>query len=274
MMKNLRLLLLLVVALLAMQVSATAKSNPVHTLQLSKQLKAKTLFYPYRDPAGVTGSKSKGLQGITVDEHQQYYLTYSTGDKTRYGYIYKYSSKGKLLKKSERLTIGHGQAIAYKDGYLYQLADIRGQNRYTLQKINVKTFKVERKWLVPSTIHPNVIAMLDKNTAVGVSKSGNGYDLNKIHLGKGKEADRDWREKVHINGLVGTTPGKEVQGFAYGKGKYYILSNGEYMIVNPDGSQSQKLRLNTDREPEGISITNSGRIVMGFNKLNEIFIEM
>lgn len=260
----------------------SSKSTIINTLQFSNEVTLKTLFYPYRDTKSnlltkdiqdPTQSKAQTLQGITSDDNDNYYVTYATGDTTRYGYIYKYDKKGVLIKKSKKLTMGHGQAITYKNGYLYQIADIRGEDNYTLQKMNANSLTVIKKWVIPSTIHPNVIAMIDDNTAVGVSKSADGYDINKIHLGEDEEAFRDWREKVHISGLIGNTPGKEVQGFAFGNEKYYLLSNGEYMTFNPDGTNIEHISLNTDREPEGIAITKDGKILMGFAQVNEIFIQ-
>ncbi|ALC88704.1 hypothetical protein AM500_01980 [Bacillus sp. FJAT-18017] len=246
----------------------------IHSLTFSNKIAVKTLFYPYRNSSTVTNLNDiRSLQGIAVDQYNNMYLTYATGDKTTYGYIYKYSPKGVLLKKSARLTIGHGQAIAYKSGYLYQLADVKGQESYTLQKINPSTLTVVRKWKVPTSIHPNVVAMLDSNTAVAVSKSGDGYDINKIHLGSGTWATRDWREKIHISGMIGTTSGKPIQGFAYGNGKYYLLSNGEYMTFDKYGKNKVRVKLNTTREPEGITINSAGKILIQFNKLNEVFIQ-
>ncbi|PLT28842.1 hypothetical protein [Peribacillus deserti] len=253
-------------------VSAAAQ-NLAHTITFSNKVQVKTLFYPYRDPANVSADAAKGLQGITVDPSSNMYLTYATGDKTRYGYIYKYNSKGVLLKTSKLLTLGHGQAISYKDGYLYQLADVKGQASYTLQKINPNTLTVVRTWTVPSIIHPNVMGMLNSTTAIGISKVGDGYDINKIHLGSGRDATRDWREKIHIKGQIGKTPKKEIQGFAIGNGKYYLLSNGEYMTCNMDGTSIKKVSLNTTREPEGIAVNKYGKILISLNKLNEVFIQ-
>lgn len=254
-------------------IHAKTTSNPIHTMTFSNKVKVRTMFYPYRDPAKVRSSIAKGLQGITLDEQNNFYLTYATGDKQHYGYIYKYSNKGKLIKKSKLLRIGHGQAISYKDGYLYQLADVKGDASFTLQKININTLTVIRTWKVPSSIHPNVIGMLDSKTVIGVSKSGDGYDLNKIHLTDSQNAIRDYREKLHIKGLVGKTPGKEVQGFAIGKGQYYILSNEEYASFNFDGTNVKHISLNTNREPEGIAFNSSGKLLITFNKLNEVFIQ-
>ncbi|MFS0634986.1 hypothetical protein AB1K84_03735 [Mesobacillus foraminis] len=254
-------------------ISVYAGTNSVHTLKFSNNIKVKTLFYPYRDPANIKGTAAKGLQGITADPKNNFYLTYGTADKTTYGYIYKYSSKGKLLKKSKKLTIGHGQAISYMDGFLYQIADIKGQKSYMLQKINPETLTVVKKWRIPSAIHPNVLAMQDANTAIAVSKAGDGYDINKIHLGKGPEATRDWREKIHVKGLIGKTPKKEIQGFAIGGHSYYLLSNGEYMTFDRNGKNIKRVSLNTAREPEGIAILKNGKLVIAFNKLNEIFIQ-
>lgn len=251
------------------QAMTTEKNMQKNMIQFSNKVKIKTLFYPYRDALHGT----QFLQGITADNKDNYYVTYAIGDQNRYGYIYKYNKNGELLKKSKKLTIGHGQAITFKSGYLYQIADIKGKSNYTLQKINTNTLKVVRKWLIPPMIHPNVIAMIDDQTAVGASKSGDGYDINKIHLGEGKEATRDWKEKFHISGLIGRTPGKEVQGFAFGNGEYFLLSNGEYMTFNPDGSNVKRILLNTNREPEGIAIANNGKIIIAFNKINEIFIQ-
>jgi hypothetical protein len=252
---------------------AQAATDPNHTLTFSNKLKVKTLFYPYRDPAGVTGTSAKGLQSITIDSANNFYLTYSTGDKTRYGYIYKYSQKGKLLKKSKQLTVGHGQAISYMDGYLYVIADIQGNTNYTLQKINPATWNVVEKWVIPSSIHPNVLAMQDANTAIAVSKSAGGYDINKIHLGNNIMAERDWREKIHVGGLTGNTLNKPIQGFTIGNGQYYLLLNGEYITFNLDGTNIKHVSLNTDREPEGIAIMEDGKLVIQFNKLNEVFIQ-
>lgn len=258
--------------IIANQLVVQASSNTVHTIKFNNNLQIKTLFYPYRDPANVFGNAAIGLQGLTTDGNN-IYLTYATGDKNHYGYIYKYRPNGTLLKKSSLLTIGHGQAISYKNGYLYQLADIRGQASYTLQKINLTTLKVIRTWKIPSTIHPNVISMQDSNTAIGISKVGDGYDINKIHLGTSYEATRYWQEKIHIDGLIGKTAGKEIQGFTFGNGQYYLLSNGEYMTFNSDGTNMNRVSLNTTREPEGIAITQSGKIMIAFNKLNEIFLQ-
>ncbi|WP_409297353.1 hypothetical protein V1498_05475 [Peribacillus sp. SCS-26] len=246
-------------------------ADPVHTLTFGNKIQLKTLFYPYRDTGAVSSASARGLQGITLDGSSNIYLTYSTGDKTRYGYIYKYSSSKKLLKVSKLLTIGHGQAVSYKNGYLYQLADIKGQTNYYLYKINPDTLTVVRKWKVPSTIHPNVIAMKDSSTAIAVSKSGDGYDINKIHLGSGPDATRDWREKVHIKGMIGKTVNKEIQGFAMGNGLYYLLSNGEYAAFKPDGTSLKRVSLNTSREPEGIAVNSQGKILISFNKVNEVF---
>ncbi|WHY92329.1 hypothetical protein QNK12_02055 [Neobacillus cucumis] len=256
------------------RVQGESLANPTHTITFGNKIKVKTMFYPYRDPKNVTGSTAKGLQGLAADGNDNIYLTYATGDKTHYGYIYKYNRKGELMKKSKLLTIGHGQALSYISGYLFQLADIKGQPSYTLQKINPSTLMVERTWKVPSTIHPNVIAMEDSKTAIAVSKSGDGYDINKIHLGAGKNAIRDWREKIHISGLIGKTSKKEIQGFSIGNGLYYLLSNGEYMSFLANGGKKKRISLNTKREPEGIFINKSGKIFIAFNKLNEVFISM
>lgn len=278
--KKIRLCTLVLIALIILQsfnpifvLRIQAATNPNHTLTFGNNLKVKTLFYPYRDPAGVKKTVARGLQGITVDSNNNFYLTYSTGDKTKYGYIYKYSQKGKLLKISKKLTIGHGEAISYMDGYLYEIADIVGQVNYTLQKIDPTTLTVVNQWKIPSTIHPNVLAMQDANTAIVISKSGDGYDINKIHVVNDELATRDWREKIHVSGLDGNTANKPIQGFAIGNGLYYLLLNGEYMTFNPDGTNVKRVSLNTSREPEGIVIMKKGKLVIQFNKLNEIFIQ-
>ncbi len=278
--KKTRLCTLVLIALIILQsfisifvLHIKAATNPNHTLTFGNNLTVKTRFYPYRDPAGVKKTAARGLQGITVDSNNNFYLTYSTGDKTRYGYIYKYNQKGKLLKISKKLTIGHGQAISYMDGYLYEIADIVGQVNYILQKIDPTTLTVVNQWEIPSTIHPNVLAMQDAHTAIAISKSGDGYDINKIHLVNDELATRDWREKIHISGFVNNTVNKPIQGFAMGNGQYYLLINGEYITFNLDGTNIKQISLGTTREPEGIVILRNGKIVIQFNKLNELFIQ-
>lgn len=254
-------------------VQAKTIENPPHKIIFSNKITVNTLFYPYRDAPHTPTLKAKGLQGLTIDQKNNYYLTYATGDKNRYGYIYKYSSKGKVLKKSNKQLIGHGQAISYMDGFLYQLADIRGNKQYKLQKIDPHTLKSIRNWTIPAEIHPNVIAMLDDQTVAAVSKTATGYEINKIHLTSKQNATRDWREKIVVTGLIGTTADHVVQGFAYGNGRYYILSNGQYMTITKTGKSKKIIHLNTKREPEGIAINQQGKIIISFNKLNEIFIQ-
>lgn len=244
-----------------------------HTITFSNKTVVKTLFYPYRNPAGVLDPyQARSLQGIAVDDSNNMYITYATGDKTTFGYIYKYSSQGKLIKMSSMLTTGHAQGIAYKNGYLYLLVNITGQT-YKLQKVNPTTLTVLKTWDLPSIVHPNVITLLDSTTAVGVSKSvdGKGYNIYKIKLGADSTTTINWKEKIYIDGLVGTSSSKPIQGFTYGNGKYYILSDGEYMSFDSNGKNVNRVKLNTTREPEGMAIDKSGKILIQFNYYNEVF---
>ncbi|WP_010290896.1 hypothetical protein [Kurthia massiliensis] len=255
------------------QANAASTSEVKKTMKFSDGTKVSTLFFPYRDPANAKKGTERSMQGMTTDEKGNYYVMYATGDKTKYGYIYKYNKKFKLVKMSKKLTIGHGQAIDYRKGYLYQIADIVGNKNYQLQRIDPTTLKVKKKWTIPAEIHPNVIAMESDTTAIVVSKVGNGYDLNRLHIGE--EFDytiRNPREKLRIEGLVGTTKGKEVQGFSRTKDHYYLLSNGEYIIFKHDGTNIKKVKLNTDREPEGLIFNHKGQMLVLFNKINEVLI--
>lgn len=255
-------------------VSAANTSEVKKTLTFSDGTKVSTLFFPYRDKVNTKKGSKRSLQGMTTDEKGNYYLMYATGDKTKYGYIYKYNKKFKLVKTSKKLTIGHGQAVDYRKGYLYQIVDIVGNKNYQLQRINASTLKVVKKWTIPAEIHPNVIAMESDTTAIVVSKVGNGYDLNRLHIGEDFDYTiRNPREKLRIEGLVGTTKRKEVQGFSRTKDRYYILSNGEYMSVKHDGSDVQKVSLNTNREPEGLIFNKQGKMLVLFNKINEVLIQ-
>lgn len=262
---------------IVLSVEVYASRDPINNMEFSNGMKLKTLFYPYRDQPSVNGTvKAKHLQGLTVDQDNNFYVSYSTDDHTTYGYIYKYNKKGDLLKKSKKLIMGHAQAMSYMEEYLYVIADIRGEDNYQLKKISAKTLKVEKEWTLPSTIHPNVIAMRDPYTAATISKSGDGYVVNIVHLDDNEEmAMRDYREKVEvdINRLIGKTPHKPIQGFAYGNDQYYLVSDGEYITFNEDGKKVKRVLLNTDREPEGVAIMKDGRLVIGFHKLNEIYIE-
>lgn len=253
---------------------AASSSEVKKTLTFSDGTKVSTLFFPYRDKINTKKGSERSLQGMTTDDKGNYYLMYATGDKTKYGYIYKYNKKFKLVKKSKKLTIGHGQAIDYRNGYLYQIADIVGKKNYQLQRINTSTLKVVKKWTIPAEIHPNVIAMESDTTAIVVSKVGNGYDLNRLHIGEDFDYTiRNPREKLRVEGLVGTTKEKEVQGFSRTKDRYYILSNGEYMHFNHDGSGVKKVSLKTDREPEGLIFNKQGKMLVLFNKINEVLIQ-
>lgn len=259
--------------------SVSAKEQP-KTLTFSDGTKVSTLFFPYRDKAHVKKGTERSLQGMTIDKKGNYYLMYALGDKTTYGYIYKYNKKFKLVKVSKKLKVGHGQAMDYHKGYLYQIVDIVGSKNYVLQRIDANTLKVVKKWTIPAEIHPNVIAMESDTTAIVVSKTsasnplGAGYELNRLHIGEDfNYTIRNPREKLRINGLVGTTKGKEIQGFDHTKDRYYILSNGEYTSFKHDGSNQKTVQLGTNREPEGLLFNSKGQMLVLFNKLNEVFIQ-
>lgn len=260
-------------------VNVSAKEQP-KTLTLSDGTKISTLFFPYRDKAKPKRGTERSLQGMTIDETGNYYLMYALGDKTTYGYIYKYNKKFQLVKVSKKLKVGHGQAMDYHKGYLYQIVDIVGSKNYVLQRINTHTLKVVKKWTIPAEIHPNVIAMESDTTAIVVSKTtavnplGPGYELNRLHIDEDFHYTiRNPREKLRINGLIGTTKGKEIQGFDRTKDRYYILSNGEYTSFKHDGSEQKTVQLRTKREPEGLLFNSKGQMLILFNKLNEVFIE-
>ena len=260
-------------------VNVSAKEQP-KTLTLGDGTKISTLFFPYRDKAKPKRGTERSLQGMTIDEKGNYYLMYALGDKTTYGYIYKYNKKFQLVKVSKKLKVGHGQAMDYHKGYLYQIVDIVGSKNYVLQRINAHTLKVVKKWTIPAEIHPNVIAMESDTTAIVVSKTtaanplGPGYELNRLHIGEDFHYTiRNPHEKLRINGLIGTTKGKEIQGFDRTKDRYYILSNGEYTSFKHDGSKQKTVQLRTKREPEGLLFNSKGQMLILFNKLNEVFIE-
>lgn len=259
--------------------NADAKEQK-NTMTFSDGTKVSTLFFPYRDKVNQKVGTERSLQGMTMDTKGNYYLMYALGDKTTYGYIYKYNKKFKLVKVSKKLTVGHGQAMDYHKGYLYQIVDVVGSKNYTLQRIDANTLKVIKKWTIPADIHPNVIAMESDTTAIVVSKTtsanllGAGYELNRLHIGEDfSYTIRNVREKMRIDGLIGTTKGKEIQGFERTKDRYYILSNGEYTSFKQDGSDQQTVSLQTTREPEGLLFNSKGKMIVLFNKVNEVLIE-
>lgn len=243
-----------------------AKTN---TMTFSNKQVMKTWFYPYRDPAGkVAPNAIRSLQGLTMNAKNDIYVSYATGDKTTYGYIYQYNTKGKLIKKSARLVMGHGQAISNYKGSIYVVADISGKQSYQLYRIDEKTLRVKQSWTLPSNIHPNVLYMQNEREASVVSKVADGYHINRITL-TGKQAVLDVKKRIVVKGLIGTTAKKPVQGFTYEKGRYYILSDGQYGIIDLNGNV-KRIALNTKREPEGIGFIN-GKMVIAFNNLNELF---
>lgn len=265
----------LLVGIISLSLVSNAKAADIlnHTLTFSNKTVVKTFFYPYRNPANVLNPyDGRTLQGITVDSNNNMYLTYVTGDKTTYGYVYKYSPSGVLLKKSAMLTTGHAQGIAFNNGYLYLLSNVSGKP-YKLYKMDPNKLTIVKTWDLPSIVHPNVIAMLNSTTAVGVSKSadGSGYEIYKMYLGTGSSTTMNWKERIHVNGLVGTTSNKPIQGFTYSGGKYYLLSDGEYMSFDINGKNINRVKLNTTREPEGIAVDSKGKLLIQFNYYNEVF---
>lgn len=273
-------ILLLFITIFNINMPITSAKEQKNTLTFSNGTKVSTLFFPYRDKVNQKIGTERSLQGMTIDAKGNYYLMYALGDKTTYGYIYKYNKKFKLVKISKKLRVGHGQAMDYHKGYLYQIVDVVGSKNYILQRIDANTLKVIKKWTIPAEIHPNVLAMESDTTAIVVSKTtssnalGEGYELNRLHIGESfKYTIRHPREKLRVDGLIGTTKGKEIQGFERTKDRYYILSNGAYTSFKHDGSDQQTVSLQTTREPEGLLFNSKGKMLVLFNKVNEVFIE-
>lgn len=268
-MKKLVASFLIFVLVLPSFTQATA-ATPKNTLKLSNGTLLQTWFYPYRDPtSNMKPDDVRSLQGFTFNKKKEVFLSYTTGNKQKYGYIYKYNTSGKLLKKSKRLVMGHGQAISNYNSTLYVVADIVGNASYKLYSMSDTTLRVKKSWTLQSNIHPNVLYMHSDTVGSVVSKVADSYYINRIQLTK-NGVKMDYKDRIIVKGLVGKTPRKPIQGFTYYKGTYYILSDGQYVSFDKEGKNIKRVNLQTVREPEGIGFIN-GKMVLSFNKPNELF---
>lgn len=265
--------------------SVSAKS--INTLTFSNGIKMKSLF-----KAKVTGK----IQNITTNEKNEIFLVTTTGSKG-YGYIYKYTSKGKLIKKSKKIRVGSGQGFAYANGKLYAMydrmirkydLDIR-KSAYALYEIDSTTLKVKKKWWICDILHPNSITVQNKDEELYVyslSRVGNNeYNWNKLskkpfspEVMGGVKNVMPFLNQHRIRVYTKTS---SVQSMAINKGNYYILNNGQYLQFtgtskgNYKGSVSSKktVKLNTSLEPGGMAFNTKNKMLMVFTTNSTVYIQ-
>lgn len=250
------------------------------SLEFSDKTVMKHLFYP----------KNPGtLQGIAAGDRGEIYLSYSTDNK-KYGYIYHYTKKGTLIKKSKKLTIGRGQAITYSNGKLYVTAEINGEKNYYSYVLD-KNLKVIKKWKLVSLIHPTSASMKNNLEMYVISKNTSGkyedeYHINTVSFKEDKDELPEYRNttalymdqriRIPFDNLQNET----LQGFSVYNNKFYILTNYKYLEVaaSSDGRSNGKVKsikivkLNTNRTSAGMAFYKSGRMIMALNGKDEIFI--
>lgn len=274
-----KIILFLTIFLCVLSINSHNEAQATN-LKFSDNTKMKHLFYP----------KNPGtLQGIAAGNRGEIYLSYSTDNK-KYGYIYHYTKKGKLIKKSGKLTIGRGQAITYSKGNLYVTAEINGDKNYYTYILD-KNLKVVKKWKLVSLIHPTASSMKNNLEMYAISKNasgkyGNEYHINTVSFEEDKDELPEYRNtaalymdqriRVPFNNLKNET----LQGLSVYNNKFYILTNYKYLEVtaSSDGRSNGKVKstkivkLNTDRTSAGMSFYKNGRMIMALNGKDEIFI--
>lgn len=234
----------------------------------------KTLKKWYAPHNGLENGERRTLQNIVFGKGSDAYLSYTTGDLLNDGYIYHYNSKGKLLSKSPRLEVGHGQSVSYYDGAFFIGSDVPDPSLQRITKYNPTTWEVQQSWKVPENIKIGTMTMVNERTAVVARKYDvdRGYELITLKLDKDAKQARISNIQ-RFPKVVGITKQYELQALTYHKGYYYLATNGWYVKIHKKTGKRTDVRVNIDRENEGIGFTKSGRLVWAVAMKNQLFIE-
>ena len=230
----------------------------------------KPWFAPHR---GAVNGARRTLQSLTFGKGSDTYVAYGTDDLKSYGYIYHYSSKGKLLKTSKKLPIGHGQSMDYINGTLYIGADMPDRTKQRIYAVNPKTLTIQNEWTVPVNVSLGTMTMRDKRTAVTASKYDvdRGYQLTYLTLND--DGTTTISNMKRYPRTVGTTKQRELQFMTYHQGYYYLQTNGMYVRIHEATNKRKDIRVDMPREAEGLGFSATGRMVWAVAQQNQFFIE-
>lgn len=242
-----------------------------YTFKTGDGLVMKKWYAPHN---GNVDGERRTFQNFTFGEGSDAYISYATGDLKSEGYLYHYDSKGKLLSMSPKLKIGHGQSVSYYKGSMYVGADMPKQADQRIYKYNVDTWRVEKEWKLPADVSVGTMVMRDATTAVVARKYDidRGYELLMLHLDPNSDTAHV-TTSYRFPGVVGTTKQYELQSIAYHDKHYYLATNGYYVKINEDTRKRTNVRMNIDRENEGIGFSKTGRLVWGVAQKNQLFVE-
>lgn len=244
-------------------------TNDMQVENVSKSLKS-VMALPVKS--------SEGLQGFAYGKKNEVYATYATGNRWNKGYIYRFNTKGKIVSKSPKITIGHGQGLIVKNGYIYNLADVNGYLNYekafkVYKRDPKKNYKVVKTFTLPLSMRSHVLYVHSDKKMASAKKydKGNGetgYKISEYDV-KSNGTMVEANEYVLPGAIVGNRS-DALQSMTYHNGEYYLLTDGYYTKYNPKTNTRTTVNLNTGRESEGIAVNNKGQIHVALNKPNQI----
>lgn len=172
-----------------------------------------------------------------------------------------FKSYSKNIKVSPYIKLGHGQSLGSSDSYIYVMAN---DNKYTngpkseeILQIRKSDMKINKIW---------TFAISSNRYIHNATFSGDGT-MYALFRNGGHNYYEYWRLDLQSNGAwkatqVGATQGRfisnsPVQGFAYGKGSFFIGFNDNIYKVSENGTAQKRYHFNTRRELEGLSVSGS-----------------
>lgn len=248
------------------------KTTPKETIHVKNEKKNIT---PVRT---LPAKASESLQGFVYGKNDEIYATYATGNKWNTGYVYHMNKNGKVLSKSKKITIGHGQGLNYKNGYIYNLADVNGYLNYekpfkVYKRDPKKNYKIVKTFTLPLSMRSHVLYVHSDTKMASakkyVKKNGEtGYKISEYAVNK----DGSMRESNTYrlpNAIVGNRS-DALQSMTYHNGEYYLLTDGYYTKFNPKTKTRTTVNINTKRESEGIAVNRKGQLHIALNNPNQI----
>ncbi len=197
-------------------------------------------------------------QGLAYDG-ENYYVGFDMGKNN--GLLIKYNNKGKELKRSSLLEIGHTADISYFNGYLY-VANGGGMNPTVIYKVDFENDKVIELIDLKKYGQSALLAINDRGNLI-------------IHTSQDDKSEHHFSflDNSYEPTLQFSIPNIGIpQGMEFVNNMIYFYTNNLITIISSKGDVLRQIPLkNIEGESQGIAITN-GHISIGYNRENRVLI--
>lgn len=197
-------------------------------------------------------------QGLTY-HNKIYYVGFDVGNN--HGMIIAYDNKGKEVKRTNYLEIGHTAELDYYNNKIYVANG--GKKPAMVYIVDFNKNKIDKIIDAKKYGHGALIAVKNSNTLILHTAKNNGKHEHIFNF----IDSNGIKKKSFTIASIGMP-----QGMDYQNGKIYFYTNNKITIINEKGDILNTINLNNIRgESEGLTIVN-GNIAVGYNSNNRIYI--